>query len=180
MSCAVLLFAAITAADADETTQPKKTPHVVPLQVHVVLTTRLGDKKLSSVPYAFTCLTADEPSASARTHVRLGTELPIPVTKAGDGSSGPTTSFQYRAIGTKIECQGGLLADGRFSLDLQFEQGSLEGTSKVGDVEAPIFKTRVADLHTIFRDGQTIQALTGADPTTGEVSTLDVTVTTLK
>jgi hypothetical protein len=184
ISCAGFLLVVAGAASADEAPSSRKTPQVVPLQVQAVLMTRMGDKKLSNVPYSFTCLAADEPSAGARSSIRLGTELPIPVTTvpsaAATDSTSSSTSFQYRNVGTVIECTGTLLTDGRFSLHLRFEQGSVEGMSKAGTVEVPIFKTRVADLRTIFRDGQTIHVFAGADPSTGEVSSLDVTVTVLK
>jgi hypothetical protein len=53
-----------------------------------------------------------------------GIEVPVPVEQLKDGT--PTTSFQYKNVGTNIDCRAGMASpDGRFRLDLNVEQSSI-------------------------------------------------------
>jgi hypothetical protein len=197
-SCLVISFAAALAAsgmDKPEAKEGGEAPpngvshRTVPLRVNAVFATKKGDQKLSSIPYSFTCLALDEPlfGPGNSTSVRLGTEVPIPVTTyniTDKGSSGPATSFQYRSVGTNIECSAQALSDNRFLLAMKFEQSAIGDNVKMPgkdlSVEIPMFKTRVAVVRTVFRDGQTQSALVGTEPNSGETATLDVTVNVVK
>ena len=61
-----------------------------------------GDKKLASLPYTLVVGTG-----GARTRMRMGVDTPIPVTSFVSVRAGwpkPPTSFQYRNVGTNIDC----------------------------------------------------------------------------
>jgi hypothetical protein len=166
---------------------PRRMRAEIPLRVQAHFQTSLGEKKTSSIPYSLTCLAMDEPgSPRGGSFVRIGTEIPIPVTTAGAGTETPTTSFQYRNVGTNIECGAETMPDGRYLLTLKYEQSSIytsDGkmpTLLTPGLNVPAFKTWVTTLRTAFRDGQTIQTTAGTDPNTGETATLDVTLSVMK
>ncbi|HLQ22603.1 MAG TPA: hypothetical protein VK132_05325 [Gemmatimonadales bacterium] len=80
----------------------------------------------------------------------------------------------------------------RVTLDEALEQSSLYGASAKARssaveqtlesrVESPtLFRTVNSIFTVVLRDGQTTQALVGTDPLTGEIVTVDVTLTVVK
>jgi len=152
---------------------------VTPLKVQLVVTKRLGDKKLSSLSYSFPCN-----AAGAKLSLNLALEVPVPVRKADK------VEFMYRSVGSNIECEASALADGRFDLRLAFEQSALY--SPPGKTTAPeeslesrienpmLFRTAKSYFNAVLRDGQTMEAVAGADPLTGEVVGIDVTLAVVK
>jgi hypothetical protein len=152
---------------------------VTPLKVQLVVTKRLGDKKLSSLSYSFPCN-----AAGAKLSLNLGVEVPVPVRKAD------RVEFQYRSVGSNIECEAAALADGRFDLRVAFEQSSLYNAGAKGAapdeslesrVDNPmLFRTAKSYFNAVLRDGQTTEAVSGADPLTGEVVAIDVTLAVAK
>ena len=154
---------------------------VNPLKVQLVVSKHLGDKKISSLSYSFPCNTTNrEPT------LRIAVEVPVPVRKADK------VEFQYRSVGTSINCSASALPEGRFNLQLALEQSSLYGASaRAGSpaveqtlesrIESPTLFRAVNSIFTVaLRDGQTTQALAGTDPLTGEIVTVDVTLTVVK
>ena len=152
---------------------------VTPLKVQLVVTKRLGDKKLSSLSYSFPCN-----AAGAKLSLNLALEVPVPVRKADK------VEFMYRSVGSNIECEASALADGRFDLRLAFEQSSLYNAgakpaapeeSLESRVDSPmLFRTAKSYFNAVLRDGQTTEAVSGADPLTGEVVSIDVTLAVAK
>jgi len=180
LSVAILMLA--TAGASQEKGDAERLPKVVtPLKVQLVVTKQLGDKKISSLSYLFPCSTTNrEPT------LRMAVEVPVPVRKADK------VEFQYRSVGTSINCSASALPEGRFNLQLALEQSSLYGASaRAGSpaveqtlesrVESPtLFRTVNSIFAVVLRDGQTTQALAGTDPLTGEIVTVDVTLTVAK
>ena len=148
------------------------------LRVQLVVSKQLGEKKLSSLAYSFPC-------SDRKTQVKLGVEVPVPVRK-----SEATLEFQYRNVGANIECDARPVAGGRFNVRISFEQSSLyppgektaagEQTLESRAANPPLFRTTNGQLTAMLRDGQTMQAITGTDPVTGEVTAVDLTLTVLK
>lgn len=148
-----------------------------PVRVQLVVNKQLGEKKVSSLAYSFLC-------NDRKTTVKLGVEVPVPVRK-----SESVQEFQYRNVGTNIECDARPVVEGRFNLRISFEQSSLypSGEKTAGGDQPlesraanPIFRTTMGQLTVVLRDGQTMQAITATDPVSGEVTAVDITLTVLK
>jgi hypothetical protein len=169
-----------TAALAQERDEGERSAaRAVPLQVQLVVTKQLGDKKISSLAYSIPCSPGDRKAA-----LKLGVEVPVPVRKA------ETVEFQYRNVGTNLECDSRAVAEGRFNVRIAFEQSSLLASGEKGSlgppasetraVDAPFFRTAMSQFSATLRGGETAQAVTGTDPLTGEATVVDVTLKLLK
>lgn len=171
----LLLAPAVAAQDKGEAEQ--RPPAITPLRVQLVMSKQLADKKISSLAYSVPCNAGER-----KAMLKLGVEVPVPVRKAD------TVEFQYRNVGANIECDARRLADGRFNVHIAFEQSSLyaPGEKVLGELTserpagAPFFRTSMNQFSALLRDGQTLQAVTGTDPVSGEVTAVDVTLTVLK
>ena len=169
------------------TSRPKKTP--VMLRVQITIARYQAERKLASVPYTV-LLTTDE----KRVRLRMGVEVPIPVTsfsKSDDGKSIPATSFQYRNVGTNIDCWAqDSSGDGLFQVGLSVENSSIYSTTDARSTgglnetglapDRPMFRSFNVSLNPILRDGQSIQTVASTDPVTGEVVKIDVTLNVVK
>lgn len=173
----LLLAAAVAAQDKGEAEQ--RPPAITPLRVQLVMSKQLGEKKISSLAYSVPCNAGER-----KAMLKLGVEVPVPVRKA------ETVEFQYRNVGANIECDARRVADGRFNVHIAFEHSSLyapgektavgELTPESRAVNAPFFRISMSQFSAMLRDGQTLQAVTGTDPVSGEVTAVDVTLTVLK
>jgi len=159
------------------------------LRIELVLSRFQGEKKVASAPYGF-LLTDDYEWVK----VRMGVEVPVPVTTmAPNPSTVPMTSFQYRNVGTNIDCRAlEGMGNGYFQLQLKVENSSVftdgEGGSGRASTEAggrlvrdaPLFRTFSISLNPVLRDGQSVQTVASTDPVTGEVVKIDVTLNVVK
>jgi len=99
----------------------------------------------------------------------------------------PVTSFQYRNVGSNIECTAEALEGGRFELQINAEDSSLGETRSIGastapdkQAKLPMFLTRNIHGTVVMRDGETVPMYSATDGATGEVTKLDVTLNVLK
>lgn len=159
--------------------RPRKTL----LRVQIVIARYQGERKVASVPYTL-LVTTDQRKVS----LRMGVEVPIAVAsfaKPEDAKSAPVTSFQYRNVGTNIDCRAEEGApDGVYQLGLNVENSSIytssesRATSGLNDTglapDRPLFRTFNVSLNPTLRDGQSVQTVASTDPVTGEVVKLDV------
>jgi hypothetical protein len=155
---------------------------ITPLRVQVVFSEFDGEKKISSLPYTF-LVNADDRGAPAA--VRMGLRVPIETS-----SNTGVKQFQYEDVGTNIDGRAEKADDGRFLLRLGVERSSVyvpgtEGKSvAVGGSEIsralPIVQQFRTQVNLLIHDGQTIQATVAADPVTGHVTQVDVTLNVLK
>ena len=148
-----------------------------------------GERKLASVPYTLLLTTDDRKS-----RVRMGVEVPIAVAsvaKGEDAKSGPVTSFQYRNVGTNIDCSAeDRTGEGLYQLALNVESSSIytssesltaSGLNEAGLVrDRPLFRTFNVSLNPTLRDGQTVQTVASTDPVTGEIVKIDLTLNVVK
>ena len=169
------------------TPRPKKVATL--LRAQIVIARYQGERKVASVPYTV-LLTADD----QKVLLRMGVEVPIAVvsfSRTDDGKSIPSTSFQYRNVGTNIDCWASdRSGDGIYQLGLNVESSSVYtaaenrsagGLSEGGNVpDRPLFRTFNVRLYPVLRDGQGIQAVASTDPVTGEVVKIDVTLNVVK
>src|SRR3954471_3275583 len=110
-------------APASAQAAPRPVPTPVPLKIQLVLARYQGDKKLSSVPYTLS-VTANEGSGSAR--VRMGVQMPIVSTVFGGGAASiPQSSYNYKDLGTNIDCSAASAPDGHFKVLLTVADSSV-------------------------------------------------------
>ena len=169
------------------TPRPKRAPTL--LRVQIAIARYQGERKVASMPYTV-LVTADD----QKVRLRMGVEVPIAVVSSGktdDGKSIPSTSFQYRNVGTNIDCSAwDRSGDGIFQLGLNVESSSVYtpaesrtagGLSEGSNVpDRPLFRTFNVSLYPVIRDTQSIQAVASTDPVTGEVVKIDVTLNVVR
>lgn len=99
-----------------------------------------------------------------KTALRIGTEVPIPVTtftatSVGTSTFSPATSFQYRNVGINLELQPKINAAGEIALELAAEFSLLGEDRNVGTAASPLsvptFLTRNVTGTLRLRDGET-------------------------
>jgi len=177
----------VAKAPEPATSRPKKVP--VMLRVQITIARYQAERKLASVPYTV-LLTTDE----KRVRLRMGVEVPIAVTsssKSADTPSSAVTAFQYKNVGTNIDCWAeDRSGDGLFQIGLGVENSSIYSTTEAGTAgglnetglapDRPMFRTFNVSLNPTLRDGQSIQAVASTDPVTGEVVKIDVTLNVVK
>jgi hypothetical protein len=184
LACCVALSVNVWAMQAQQTapepsstasqTSPPTARPVIPLRVQVVISRYQGDKRLSSVPYTMS-VNADGKNSS----LRMGLQVPVP-SLTSDLKTGSVT---YRDVGTNIDCFAASLGEGRFKLDLSFDDSSLyvDDQSQVAVKGVPVFRAfRFMNQTAVLKDGQTTQYTTATDKVSGETVKIDVTLNVVK
>jgi hypothetical protein len=190
----ILLFAATVGLSAQESQPvvgPSRAPAatLVPLKVTLVISRYQGEKKLSSLPYTL-ALTANEREG---TRLRMGTQVPVVQTVFGAVSPGgaaaiPQSSYNYRDVGTNIDCTASTAADGAFKLTLTVTDSSVyypdrtetAVTSATAATGAPAFRNFNSTFYILLRDGQTAQYIAATDSVSGQTIKLDATLNVQK
>ncbi len=196
----LLLVPAAGAQEKEKTEAPapaESRTRFTPLRVQVVFSKYEGEKKVASLPYTLICNAGERGPAV----LRMGIEVPIVVSVAKEGVTGAFQQFQYKNVGTSVDCKAGQPEEGRYRLELNIEQTSIYSPAdekvtpmgrdkdKQGKVSwgvtdtpliAPLFRSFRASFVPLLRDGQTVQYTAATDPVSGEVMKIDVTMTVLK
>ena len=168
------------------TRRPAAAP--VPLKVTVVLSRYQGEKRVSSMPYVIG-VTAGATAPGPKTTLRMGTDVPVVMTVfGGDGKSTPQSSYNYRNVGTNIDCTawGEETTAGLFHVSLTITDSSIgldasKKTNAPGVVpDIPSFRNFNSSFTALLRDGQTTQYTSATDPVTGELMKIDVTLNLMK
>jgi len=142
------------------------------LEVEVVLSRYRGQERVAHLPYTLR-LGGGGPQGR-RAALRAGVEVPVEVT-AG--------SFQYRSVGTNIDCKSGVALEaaraGYHQLSLSVEHSVVIPSSS--EVEAPfpgapMFSTFKIQSDLGLKDGQSASLVSSTDPVTGEVIRIQVTL----
>ena len=187
---AIILFATVTAVAAQPAQKPEPSPPpqnastspTIPLRVQLVISKYKGDKKVTSLPYTIST------AVGRNSRLRIGADAPYSATRAAvkpapDGqTSSPPASFSYRTVGTAIDCTPIAAGDGRYRLDLTISHDSINYVSDTTSPPqgAPVFPTFSTTNTLVLKDGETGQLTVAADPITGDVLRVDVTLTVLK
>lgn len=157
----------------------------VSLKVSLVFSRYQGDKKLSSVPHTL-WVTAND---TARTSLRMGTQIPVTTTVFGkDGDRPQSSSYSYRDVGTNIDCSASSAGDGAFRLSITITDSSVyypdQSDAAVKAMTAangaPAFRNFNSSFVLLLRDGQTAQSTSATDPVSGQVVKLDATLNVQK
>lgn len=158
------------------------------LRIQVVISRHQNERKLANLPYTFVVSARPDLSCpQSPVRMRMGIDTPVPVMSvdASDPNKPKSTSIQYRNVGTKIDCSADDLGDGRYKLYLTVENSSaLPGNQAAGSdpqlAAFPLFRRVEMSLEPILRDGQSAQTVASADPVTGEVVKIDVTMNVVR
>src|SRR5262245_23053427 len=151
---------------------------MIPLKVTVVISRVQGEKKTASLPFTLAVTTNDQ-----RTSLRMGADVPLPMMP----SSAPNApvSYNYKSIGTNIDCGADTMEDGRYRLLLTVTDSQIfsdaTGTANVTTVRGvPSYQNFTSTTPLILRDGQSTQFTTATDKLTGEVVRVEVTLNVVK
>ena len=184
MTAALVLLTTIAVAAQDsQPASAQSKPGPVSLKLSLVFSRYQGEKKISSVPHTLWVTTGD----NTRTSLRLGTQVPVTTTvisKEGE----KTQSYNYRDVGTNIDCSAASLLDGSFRLGITITDSSVyypdqsEPTprSMTASTGAPAFRNFNSTFTMVLKDGQTGQSTSVTDPISGQVIKLDMTVNVQK
>lgn len=179
---AAMLMAAVLLSGSDRLHAQSQSQAAapVPLKVTVAISRFEGEKKTASLPFVLWVNTGDSGSGT----IQMGSEVPVPTTTyapvAGKESVAvPTTSFNYKSLGTNINCSAYALPDGLFRISVTVNDSQIFRQTTPGAL-GPIFQSFKTTNSPILRDGQTVQFAVATDKTSGEVIKLDVTLNLVK
>lgn len=151
-----------------------------PIKVQIVFTEFDGDKKISSMPYAFTVISDEKVGGNYSTSLRTGIRVPIEL----ESKDQKTT---YLDIGTNIDCGIRTEEDSRFHVYLIFDRSALypnkssEGERLVASPGGqPVIRQFRTSENFVLRDGQTSENLLSTDPLTGHSLRVTVTINVQK
>lgn len=182
-------LAALVILSAAARAEEKTKPPLIPLRVDVVFTEYQGEKKVSSLPYTLG-LNANVrdypqlPGASPQSGIRVGVNVPVSVDK--------DNQVRYENVGTRIDCSAISTDDGHIRLYVNTNRSSLyfpttdaekKSMGYEGELHGPstpMIRRFDANLELIMRDGQTIDNELAADPVTGHVWKIAVTLHVIK
>lgn len=167
------------------------TMNVVPratLRVQLVIQRFQQDRRQASMPYTFLVSTQPrgrvaQPGQPGSVRMRMGVDTPVPtVTVDAESGKSKETGFQYRNVGTNIDCWADDLGGGLYQLHLKVENSSAlpAAAGPAGGngqtVAAPLFRRFETSIAPVLKDGQTVQTVASTDPVTGEVVKIEVTM----
>lgn len=182
----VLLAGIYTPLSAQEKSKADARPAGATLKVQVTIAEMEGEKKVVSLPYTYFLRAGDGAPTSPWTKLRMGSRIPVYV--------GKDNGMQYLDVGTNIDSRAVSSDDGRFDITLSLERSWVEGDVLVpmekptgqaaeahsGPFREPIIRQFKTEVNLTMRDGQTTQSTLAADPLSGKVSSISVTVNVVK
>jgi hypothetical protein len=152
----------------------------IPIKVQVVFTELEGEKKISSMPYAFTVLAGEISGSSPGTSLRTGVRIPIET----DGKDQKTT---YMDVGSNMDCSVRKEEDGTFRISLIFERSALyanksaEGERLVAEPNGlPLIRQFRSNQTLLLKDGQTSESVLSTDPLNGHTVRVSITINVQK
>jgi len=158
-------------------TEERSKPEI-PVKVQLVFSEFDGDKKISTMPYAFGVL-ANERGIDG-TSVRTGVRIPIEI----DSKDQKTT---YMDVGSNIDCRIRIEEEGRYAVSLTFDRSALypnkspEGERLVAEPNGqPLVRQFRTNENLLLKDGQTWEAVVSTDPLNGHTMRVTVTISVQK
>jgi hypothetical protein len=152
---------------------------LTPLRLVLTVSRYQGDKKISSLPYSLSVSIGGPP-----VRFRMGADLPYSTVSNAEGKP-QTQSYAYRTVGIGIDVTGQIMMEpGVYRMDINVSDSSvamsnqIQGSPAVAGV--PMFRNFSTNGSVVLRDGQTTQLTTAADPITGEIMRVDVTLSVVK
>ncbi len=175
------ILAPLSAQEKSDTKPPATT-----LKVQVSIAEMEGEKKVVNLPYTYYLRAGEASPVSPWTKLRLGSRIPVYV--------GKDSGMQYIDVGTNIDSRAMSSEAGRFDLTLNLERSWVEGDvlvpiekataqtsdGHVGPFREPVIRQFKTELTLTMRDGQTMQSTLAADPLSGKVVSITVTINVVK
>jgi hypothetical protein len=171
-------------APASPAQSARQSANLVGVKVQVVISRYQGEKKVSSLPYTLGVVVN-----GSKTSLRMGVDVPVVQTvfssPAKDApATVPMSSYNYRPVGTNIDCQADNAPGDYFRLVMTVTDSSLplESGDRAKGVmpNVPMFRSFNTSFQLLLRDGQSSQYTSATDPVTGEVTKIDVTLNVIK
>ena len=155
-----------------------QSPEETPLKVQIIISEFDGTQKIASLPYTLNLLGTGLRNRH-EAHLRFGIRIPVSV-----GGNAMT----YQDVGTNIDALAMLRDDGAYRLDLTVDRTTLtvpeKGTDwKPGESSPstqPLIRSFRDEFTIVLKNGQTMEGTSAADPVTGHVLKVDVTLNVLK
>jgi len=179
-----IMFLACPLVAQDKPSPTAKTPSTT-LKLQVTIVEREGDKKVANLPYTFFVMADNPGPGSPWSKLRTGSRVPVYV--------GKDAGMQYIDVGTNIDARGVGAEDGRYDISMNLERSWVAGEvdvpvekSSPGAAEAPshfkqpIIRQFRTELTFPLRDGQTTEITQSADPSSGRVLVITVTMNVIK
>ena len=183
----VILIAALLAwplVAQDKSNSTAKTPPAT-LKLQVTIVEREGDKKVANLPYTFFVMADNPGPGSPWSKLRTGSRVPVYV--------GKDAGMQYIDVGTNIDARGLSGDEGRYDISLNLERSWVAGEVDVpveksapstaeapAHFKQPIIRQFRTEMTLPMRDGQTTEITQSADPTSGRVLVITVTMNVVK
>jgi hypothetical protein len=180
----VALSVAAYSSRAQDAPRPDSKKAPVTLKVQATISETEGEKKIGSLPYTFFVIVGDT-NSGPWTKMRIGSRVPV--------YTGKDNGMQYVDVGMNIDSRGSIASDGRFDLYFQLERSWVEGdvsvlmdkTATASDATAARFKEPIirqfkTELNLAMHDGQTIQTTQAADPLSGRILSVTITINVVK
>jgi hypothetical protein len=157
------------------------------LKVQVVISEYNGTQKVSSLPYTLFLVEQSDRSKWNQGSLRLDANVPVPAGTYNETSTGPVvnTTYQMMSVGTDIDCHlvPEPASDSRYHLTFTIHRTSLVPSAEGADMKQlqtatgrPIVRTFQDSFDVLLRDGQTVEASSSVDPTTGNVMKVEITL----
>ena len=174
---AVAALVCLGVGAAAEDAAPAPSVPETPLQLQVVLTRQRGEKTLARLPYMLSFNSAQEKEWA---RVRAGLQVPLKF----EGKEFPG-NVVFKNVGTDLSCTARALDRGAFRVICDITLGSIftdEGEhAAAGPAGVPPVLTHFSYSATYtLRDGQTAQYVSAADPLTGEIHKVTLTLHVVK
>ncbi len=154
----------------------------VPLKIQIVITEFDGTQKISSLPYTLHTVATGYQNHRGRDTLRFGVRVPIATDSSG--------KISYEDVGTNIDCSATMLSDAQYSMEFIVDRSSIVSPStgkeidwKAGQVNVgtpPMLRQFRDQFVVVMRDGQTTEGVSAADPATGHLLKVEVTLTVVK
>jgi len=181
-----VLAGVLAPLSAQEKSNSDAKPLTATLKVQVTITETDGEKKVVNLPYSYYLRAGEGGPAAAWTKLRLGNRIPVYV--------GKENAMQYLDVGTSIDSRAYSSENGRFDITLNLERSWVEGDvlvsmerasaqttdARVGPFHEPIIRQFKTELTLTMRDGQTTQSTQAADPLSGKIMSITVTINVVK
>jgi len=155
-----------------------------PLRILVVFAEYDGEKKVSSMPYTLSALSADERNRAMGASLRMGIKVPV----LTQGKDSPQVT--YLDVGTYIDCKVVRLEEARYSLEFTVRRSSVympagvsgkEATFTAGELSGrPVLQEFSGGFMITLREAETKQGMVATDPLTGHQLKVDVTLNVVK
>lgn len=192
LGCTLLLALAPSAIRAQD--KPSAGPQTseanaqaIPLKLQVVLTEYDGTKKIGSLPYTISLTAMVDPKQRGEyTRLRDGVRVPIlTASKTGENS------MQYIDVGMNIDAHAARADADTYNVELAIERSSVVIRAENNQAKEwapgdpspgpqPVIRNFRSAFTTLLHEGHGAEATVSADPVTGHVLKVEVSLTVLK